>query len=689
MNPAPSAITIAIPVYNGAPFIRAAVESAVRQTTAPFEVLVIDDGSTDSTVEEVRGVRSSFVRLEQREHRGLAASRNFALEKCCSEYLAFLDADDTLCDTFIEQVSSAIRQLNADMVYTGYRMERDGSGPDNPTLIGAKDAADLSHILLTYGNIVSVSGTVIRCQLVRTLGGFSESLRVNCGCEDWDMWLRIARTGRAAFVPKVLVHKRFNRSGPYVRNPSAYREDMQTVIERSIRAYGISGAIAAKARANLFYLWANNEWRRGERLTGVRFLAEGILRFPRLPLWILRRPKTRRDLEVNGAADKPFHARVGVVQRVLPHYRTGFFSRLDERWNGQLEVFHGSPVEGDQVVEEMSSASFRRRRVETFRFGGYVIQPGAAWRLCSARYHVVVAEFSARNLTNALICWLRSLLGRPFVWWGSGYDPLVGKESFSARLKSAVVRMLLRRADAVIAYSEAGREYFARNGYDRSRIFLAPNSVDTTAAKAIAARLREDGSWRTPFLREYEIEAKRIVLFVGRLTPEKQLHTLLNACGIVSGKISDASLVIVGDGPERGRLETRAHQLGISHRFTGALYDEDILGKWFASASVFVLPGSGGLAIPQAMCYALPIICSVADGTEETLVRNDINGYRVPPGDGQQIAQAILTLLGNEDLRKRMGEASLEIVSRESGLEGMTQGFDRAVRCAVARRMHA
>jgi glycosyltransferase involved in cell wall biosynthesis len=165
-------------------------------------------------------------------------------------------------------------------------------------------------------------------------------------------------------------------------------------------------------------------------------------------------------------------------------------------------------------------------------------------------------------------------------------------------------------------------------------------------------------------------------LFVGRLQARKRVDLLLRACSSLS-PILQPHLVIVGDGPARPDLEDLARTIYPKAEFPGALHGTG-LEPYLAAADLFVLPGTGGLAVQQALSYALPVIVAEADGTQADLVRPE-NGWQVPPGELEALAQTLQTALSDAPRLRRMGAASFRIASEEINLENMVAVFLHAL----------
>jgi glycosyltransferase involved in cell wall biosynthesis len=166
------------------------------------------------------------------------------------------------------------------------------------------------------------------------------------------------------------------------------------------------------------------------------------------------------------------------------------------------------------------------------------------------------------------------------------------------------------------------------------------------------------------------------VLFVGRLQERKQLHNLLEACAQLPDALQP-ELVIVGDGPDRVRLQDLAQKLYPQATFTGALYG-DALEAQFRGADLFVLPGTGGLAMQQAMSFGLPVIAAEADGTQADLVRPG-NGWQIQPNDVDALRTALEQALSDIATLRKMGAESYRIVSEEVNLDKMVSVFVQAL----------
>jgi glycosyltransferase involved in cell wall biosynthesis len=375
---------------------------------------------------------------------------------------------------------------------------------------------------------------------------------------------------------------------------------------------------------------------------------------------------------------------VAIVQRYLPHYRLAFFRQLVER-NGDLSitVYHGGEM--DEAGPRLAAdAGFPQRRCGTHVFGrrlGFtlVAQPGVLWTLLRHPPDIAVLEGTFGVVTNAVLAWTRRLGGRRTVYWTAGWDD-PRTQGWRHRVKTAAVRALLGQADAVITYGNAARAYVERHGVSRARITVAQNAIDVEsilareeAWRAAARALRQRLGWT----------GSRVVVYVGGVTPLKRVLDLVEACARLQADVPDLALLVVGDGSELPAAKARAEARGLRQvHFAGAVVEG--VEAFFAAGDVFVLPGIGGLALNQAMAVGLPVIATVADGTQEDLVEPGGNGFIARVDDPEDLARCIRLVVGDRATALRMGERSRALLRERATLTGMADAFSGALRSLLA-----
>ena len=376
-----------------------------------------------------------------------------------------------------------------------------------------------------------------------------------------------------------------------------------------------------------------------------------------------------------------FKGKVGVQQRVLPRYRVPFFEDLALRCPDGLEVFAGAPRPDEQIVtdDQLTTASRVEARNVHISRGRFYLCWQRAYRRWLHEYEpdALIVAADPRMLTNYLAIRHMKSRRRPIVGWGLG--TLNPRNSGVMSLVSQIRSRLYRSFDALIAYSSKAAEDYLQAGVREESIFVAHNAVSTTNADMARVRFPSDGREVREWRASHGLTGPTVIC-VGRLIPEKRMSVLIEACRALG---DDCELLIVGDGPDRNEMEGVAADRFPRARFLGH-QEGDALSLAFASSDLFVLPGTGGLAIYEAMAHGKPVIVGEGDGTESDLVREGRNGCLVTPGDVAALTKAIRTYVRDPHLIKSAGQESVKIVRDEVSISRMSSTFIQALHVAEA-----
>jgi len=357
--------------------------------------------------------------------------------------------------------------------------------------------------------------------------------------------------------------------------------------------------------------------------------------------------------------------RVGVQQRVLPIYRVPLFDALAEAFCGNLSVFAGEPRQNEALAGRVAPRVAKMRKGKNYHLLGdafyMCLQVGLMEWLEDWQPHVLILEANPRYLrSRAAVRWMHGR-GRQVIGWGLG-SPDVGGWLNGLRLSAR--KRLVNSFDALITYSSKGAREYTSLGFHSDRIFVAPNAVTPRPAHPMPKR---PSSYRAN---------QPIVVFVGRLQERKRVDTLIRACAALPANIQPL-LWIVGAGPSRNALEDLASSMYPHTRFFGAQHGSQ-LEKHLCLADLFVMPGTGGLAVQEAMSFGLPVIVGIADGTQEDLVRNE-NGWQLKGDSFEELRSTMEKALKDVAVLRRKGKASYRIVSEEINLEKMVSVFRQAI----------
>jgi glycosyltransferase involved in cell wall biosynthesis len=219
--------------------------------------------------------------------------------------------------------------------------------------------------------------------------------------------------------------------------------------------------------------------------------------------------------------------------------------------------------------------------------------------------------------------------------------------------------MLMKHFDHLIAVSQATKAEMVAAGVPSSQISVIHNGIDTEewARSQVTGHLRQQLGVEQAF---------PIIGYVGRIMPEKDLHTWLKAAARVAKQYPQARFILVGegsDGSTQRDLQRLAKELGIAEMTLFPGYREKLLAI-YASFDIFMMTSRReGLpnSILEAMAMGLPVITTDVAGAKE-LVADNVTGFVHPQGDVEGLAQSLLRCINNRDLRLRMGIAGRERV---------------------------
>ncbi len=197
-------VSVIIPTYNRLPMLKEAVQSVLAQDYEDFELMVVDDGSTDGTSEVMKQYGGRVKVIQHQENRGVSAARNRGILQAKGKYIAFLDSDDLWVKGKLKiQVAFLDENPHYSLCYTDEIWIRRGKRV-NPMKKHSKYSGWIFEKCLPLC-IISPSSVMMRKTLFSTVGLFDEALPV---CEDYDFWLRLSIRFPIFFINKKLIIKR-------------------------------------------------------------------------------------------------------------------------------------------------------------------------------------------------------------------------------------------------------------------------------------------------------------------------------------------------------------------------------------------------------------------------------------------------------------------------------------------------
>lgn len=244
----PMRVSVVIPTYNCAPLAQEAVASALAQTVPPFEVLVIDDGSTDDTRSQMTQFGTS-VRYVWKPNGGVSSARNQGLAEAEGDLIAFLDADDVWHPDKLRRQIDVLRERPAlGMVGTGIVR-----WPGAFAEVGSRPTAlrEVPLDALVIRNHFVTSSVVVRREVARAAGEFDRNLS---GPEDYDFWVRVAQRAPAANLLLPLTGYR-DVGGSLSKQAARMEDGMRRILEKLEAGGAFTGRPWLRRKAWAYYLY--------------------------------------------------------------------------------------------------------------------------------------------------------------------------------------------------------------------------------------------------------------------------------------------------------------------------------------------------------------------------------------------------------------------------------------------------
>jgi hypothetical protein len=284
-------VSVVIPTYNRASYLIEAVESVLAQTYRDFEVIVIDDGSTDNTPEVASGFPPE-VKYFRQENQGQSASRNRGIKLAQGEYTIFLDSDDVLLENTLQK-SVTFLDEHPEAGFCGgqfYTIDENGRplrqkkprGPRATFIRAGKD--EITHLLVGTGGM-HLSTVLIRRSCFEEVGLFDTSLPMS---EDWDMWIRLSKKFSVGHLAEPMAKIRFHSQNITATTGVGVVQSAHTAVLESVFQDAKLGPLYEHLRKKAYFglhcLCSRVSARTGHRWTSLLYLLRAVKTCPAMLL---------------------------------------------------------------------------------------------------------------------------------------------------------------------------------------------------------------------------------------------------------------------------------------------------------------------------------------------------------------------------------------------------------------------
>lgn len=364
---------------------------------------------------------------------------------------------------------------------------------------------------------------------------------------------------------------------------------------------------------------------------------------------------------------------VFVFDRVA-HYHKDLFESLEAQLHErgfELHLLSGQSSANSKGRVGLLSPVLSREHKYVFHehiFGTYVARYhiGVSEKIREISPELVVVLSHVGNLSHWQLVRQKKQMGFKLIAWQCGYEYNPG------RLKNFLLGRFIPKFDHHLAYHSNAKAYALQHGSKPDEITLMHNTINEEHIVCIPkaqAQMQVRAAYPA-------IGDRMILLFVGAVLSEKRIEVIVDALNVMNRK--DVVLVVVGDGEHLSALKDYCKSRD-DVVFTGSIVEG--VGPYFDAAEVYLLPGTGGLGINEAMAHSLPIISGFADGSSDDLVVDGENGYRLREGTPQELANRIVRVIDDPTEAERMGRVSREWITGKFAFRAF---IDRIVKALTA-----
>lgn len=378
--------------------------------------------------------------------------------------------------------------------------------------------------------------------------------------------------------------------------------------------------------------------------------------------------------------------RITWVTRSFLDYRVPVYRELDELCGHQLTLIYNGEVNPDrckkrvgEILGERAIALYGEKRLTgaksdnaTMANRGFrvPIQKGLIKAIRRSKPDVILSDGFFQWTYAALIVRMLNLQGIKHVMC---YERTPHTERNAGKLRTVYRRFVSRWIDAIDCNGVLTAEYVRETLKYKKLLAYGHMTADT---EGVAGRVAAVSDRKVAEVRTRQRLSSLTFLYLGQLIPRKGIMQLLEAWRVA--RLDDATLMLVGDGEQRGEIEAYVRDNGLDNvRIVGAVNYDD-LGPYYKAADCFIIPtleDNWSLVVPEAMAAGLPVACSIYNGCYPELVHPE-NGWTFDPLDLEATARTLHDISSARTKLKTMGEVSRRIVADHTPVHAARDIYD-------------
>jgi glycosyltransferase involved in cell wall biosynthesis len=367
--------------------------------------------------------------------------------------------------------------------------------------------------------------------------------------------------------------------------------------------------------------------------------------------------------------------RVAIVCHIWSHYREAVGRALSNSDEIDYHIFaSGESLDGVEHAAVQLWPNFHR---SPYRYLGKALWQYDAVRLAlSNDFDALILLGDPNFISTWFAAGIARVRGLPCFYWTHGW---LRDEHGLRRLVKGVFYKL---ATGLLLYSERGRDLGIASGYPADRMWVIYNSLDADRSREVVKAI-EAGTSSSPKPQSlFEDSSRPILICTGRLTAKVKLDLLFEAAALLQSQRLPLNILLVGDGPERNRLEHKAKELCLNVHFFGPCYDEETVGSLIYHADLTVAPGKLGLTGMHTLMYGTPAITHGDFDNQmpevEALVEG-VTGAFFLRDDAVSLAQVIRNWLETNTDRDKVRRASMEEIDMKWTPEKQARFIEQAI----------
>ncbi|MEK7477473.1 MAG: glycosyltransferase [Candidatus Coatesbacteria bacterium] len=374
-----------------------------------------------------------------------------------------------------------------------------------------------------------------------------------------------------------------------------------------------------------------------------------------------------------GGLSRKSSATVGVVYHAIAHYREPVFRALGSQHgkNPRYHFYAGEDardpslkvVTTNRASSALADLGFPLTAVSNhWLLGRFLWQSGILRLAAGKQVDTIIFLGNVYFLSTWVGAVAARITGKRVLMWGHGFIRDEGG------LKGLLRSCFFRLAHGQLVYHRRARDILIRKGFDPTRIWVVFNSLDYSLQRQLRDRLT-DMDLKASRERLFGQSDSPVLLWIGRLTPQKKLDQLFEAAGLLRREGVAANLLLVGDGPQRKTLEDLAGRLGLAEhvRFYGACHAEREIAPLIMLSSLCIAPGEVGLTCMHALAYGVPVITHGDFDNqmpEYEAIMPGVSGDFFERDSVKDLARVIHSWLTRTDSRRARQRDCIEVIER-------------------------